>query len=151
MTLQKRDTLRKAAIAVRLHDADTSTSPSTSLSNRWMLQTSNSFRRIGTQCGDGDVLCGTKQRDGQPDLLAAPGVLDYIVAAQPHVVTSLLDDLDAAYAIVEKKIVVIETRLDNIRGALGAAVEKLSTADEVTLAEVRSVFEAFLAAFTEVQ
>ena len=60
---------------------------------RWLLQTSNSFRRIGCH-GDGDVLCGTKHPiDGHPDLLAAPAVLDYIVAAQPEVVLALLDAL----------------------------------------------------------
>lgn len=61
----------------------------------WKLQTSNSFRRIGTAHGDGDVACGTKHPiDGHPDLLAAPGVLDYIVAAQPLTVLALLDELD---------------------------------------------------------
>jgi hypothetical protein len=60
----------------------------------WALQTSNSFRRIGGR-GDGDVLCATTHPvDGHPDLLAAPGVLDYIVAAQPRVVLALLDELD---------------------------------------------------------
>jgi len=63
----------------------------------WQLQTSNSFRRIGTTYGDGDVLCGTKHpRDGHPDLLAAQGVLDYIIATQPSVVLALLDALELA-------------------------------------------------------
>src|SRR5262245_65919678 len=58
---------------------------------RWELQTSNSFRRIGL-LGDGDVLCGTTHpSDRHPDLLAAPGVLEYIIAAQPIVVLELLD------------------------------------------------------------
>ena len=68
----------------------------------WELQTSNSFRRIGTPYGDGDVLCGTKHPiDGHPDLLASPGVLDYIVAAQPRVVLALLDQLAALEARLE--------------------------------------------------
>jgi hypothetical protein len=62
------------------------------------LQTSNSFRRIGQRYGgDGDVLCGTTQRsDGHPDLHAAPGVLEFIVAACPDVVIELLDALERA-------------------------------------------------------
>jgi len=66
---------------------------STVRDDRWQLQTSNSFRRIGCH-GDGDVVCGTKHPiDGHPDLLAAPAVLDYIVAAQPRTVIALLDDI----------------------------------------------------------
>jgi hypothetical protein len=61
--------------------------------DRWELQTSNSFRRIGCH-GDGDVLCATTQRsDGHPDLLAPAGVLDYVIAAQPRAVLELIDDL----------------------------------------------------------
>lgn len=60
----------------------------------WQLQTSNSFRRIG-QYGDGDVLCAVTQRpDGQPDLRGAPGVLDYIVEAQPCTIIVLLDYIE---------------------------------------------------------
>ena len=63
----------------------------------WTVQTSNSFRRIGTDRGDGDVLCAVTQRsDGHPDLLAAPGVLDYIVATHPFVVTELIEQRDRA-------------------------------------------------------
>jgi hypothetical protein len=63
----------------------------------WQVQTSNSFRRIGTDRGDGDVLCAVTQRsDGHPDLHAAPGVLDYIVAAHPFVVTGLIEQRDRA-------------------------------------------------------
>jgi hypothetical protein len=62
----------------------------------WQVQTSNSFRRLGAR-GDGDVLCAVVQwHDGQPDLLGAPGVLDYIIAAQPCVVLALLSALDRA-------------------------------------------------------
>ena len=63
----------------------------------WSVQTSNSFRRIGTDRGDGDVLCAVKQRyDGQPDLHAAPDVLDYIVAAHPLVILQLIRERDSA-------------------------------------------------------
>ena len=61
----------------------------------WSVQTSNSFRRIGTDRGDGNVLCAVTQRsDGHPDLHAPSGILDYIVAAHPRVVIDLLDDLE---------------------------------------------------------
>lgn len=73
--------------------------------DRWELQTSNSFRRVGTHRADGNVLRGTTQRhDGHSDLQGAPGVLDYIVAAQPRAVISLLEDLDFA----EEKLRVYE-------------------------------------------
>jgi hypothetical protein len=65
------------------------------VSGRWSLQTSNSFRRIGTVRGDGNVLCGTiHHHDRHPDLKAALGVLDYIVAVQPCVVIRLIENLE---------------------------------------------------------
>ena len=94
MTRDQRQTLRDAALAaVNSTRIRTRREP---LAGAWEIQTSNSFRRIGTHGnGDGDVLCGTKHPiDGHPDLLAPPGVLDYIVAAQPSVVLALLDALE---------------------------------------------------------
>ena len=94
MTLEERQKLRDAAVM-----AAKATPPRTSVErvlSRWEVQTSNSFRRIGCH-GDGDVLCAITQRsDNHPDLHAPPGVLDYIVAAQPRVVLALLDQLDEA-------------------------------------------------------
>jgi hypothetical protein len=59
----------------------------------WALQTSNSFRRVGTR-GDGDVLCATTHPvDRHPDLLAPPSVLEYLVAMQPKIGLELLDGL----------------------------------------------------------
>lgn len=96
MTPEERQTLRLAAEhAVRI--TRERSSPSKIRDERWELQTSNSFRRIGCH-GDADVLCGTNQRDGHPDLLASAAVLDYIVAAQPRTVISLLDQIDALEA-----------------------------------------------------
>ena len=81
----------------------------------WELQTSNSFRRIGTPYGDGDVLCGTKHpRDGHPDLLAAQGVLEYIVAAQPSVVIALLDELDLLTEMIAKTRTVQDALLKEV-------------------------------------
>jgi hypothetical protein len=86
-----------------------------SVADRWVLQTSNSFRRIGTLRGDGNVLRGhVQQHDGHPDLASAPGVLDYIVAAQPSVVISLLEDLDMAEERLQKTQLVVEGILTNI-------------------------------------
>jgi hypothetical protein len=93
--IDQRQQLREAALAaVNATRAKTSAGYHAALAGDWELQTSNSFRRIGCH-GDGDVLCGTIQRsDGHPDLLAAPGVLDYIVVAQPKTVLALLDAID---------------------------------------------------------
>ena len=93
MTPDERQALRQAADAAVRAMRERSHGH-LSRGERWELQTSNSFRRIGCH-GDGDVLCGTNQRDGHPDLLAAPAVLDYIVALQPSVVLALLDQIDA--------------------------------------------------------
>ena len=100
----------------------------------WTLQTSNSFRRIGGH-GDGDVLCGTKHPiDGHPDLLAPPGVLDYIVAAQPSVVLALLDQIDAlenklgAAKILRARIVVdVDGRLDEVAGTVAELAKVLES------------------------
>jgi hypothetical protein len=88
--LREAAALAQSGVNSNQHDRDM---PSR-LGAPWGLQTSNSFRRIG-QYGDGDVLCATKQRsDGHPDLIAPPGVLEYIVAAQPDVVLALLDHIE---------------------------------------------------------
>lgn len=63
----------------------------------WELQTSNSWRRIGTAGGrfaDGNVLAPTTHRgDNHPDLAARQEDLDFIVAANPAVVRALLDEV----------------------------------------------------------
>lgn len=99
MTSNDRKTLRQAADdAVRAVGHRSAVTREES----WKLQTSNSFRRIGCH-GDGDVVCGTKHPiDGHPDLLSPPAVLDYIVAAQPSTVISLLDTIDALEAKMKR-------------------------------------------------
>jgi len=100
MDLDDRQTLRDAALAAVNGTRARADVRRAALAADWQLQTSNSFRRIGAH-GDGDVLCGTKHPiDGHPDLLAAHGVLAYIVAAQPRVVIQLLDDV----AVLEDKL-----------------------------------------------
>lgn len=104
MTKEERIKLRDAALAaidgVRNHDERKREASKT----RWELQTSNSFRRIGTHgCGDGDVLHAMTQRsDGHPDLVGAPGVLAYIIAAQPNVLLALLDGFEELEAELER-------------------------------------------------
>ena len=72
------------------------------LQQPWHVQTSNSFRRIGTDRGDGNVLCAVNQHpDGHPDLHAAPGVLDYIVAAHPAVMLELIEQRDRAWHAID--------------------------------------------------
>jgi hypothetical protein len=57
----------------------------------WVVQTSNSHRRIGTDLGDGNVVCANyAKRDAAPDLLAPSGVLEYIAAAHPFTVLGML-------------------------------------------------------------
>lgn len=79
----------------------------------WQIQTSNSFRRIGAH-GDGDVLCGTNHPfDRHPDLLAPPGVLEYVVAAQPRVMLSLLDTVEK----IEREVFSLQAQLPNTENA----------------------------------
>ena len=87
MTVEQSNMLHKLAMLVTTGN----------LRRPWIVQTSNSLRRIGTDRGDGDVLCAvTQPSDGHPDLRAAPGVLDYVVAAHPFVVMELLRQRDRA-------------------------------------------------------
>jgi len=126
MTPEARQKLRATALVA----LESTRSGTPYRSSDWELQTSNSFRRIGVN-GDGDVLCALNQRDGHPDLHAARGVLDFIIAAQPLIVLEMLDMLDEA----EKAVSVTEIQehwtadatqrdLNRIR----AFVEKVSSA-----------------------
>ena len=118
MTRDERQKLREAALlAMKNISLRSQTGPG---SGEWSIWTSNSFRRISCY-GDGDVLCAVTQRsDGHPDLLAPPGVLDYLVMAQPRVVLALLDYIDA----IEKKLDRIEA-LDAELNDLRAIVEAM--------------------------
>lgn len=92
MTVAQARRLRELALAITRGD----------LRHPWSVQTSNSFRRIGTDRGDGNVLCAVTQRsDGHPDLHAPSDVLDYIVAAHPLVVLELLDQRDRAWHAID--------------------------------------------------
>jgi hypothetical protein len=93
VTKEDRKKLREAALEAQRGGRERARDTSSRLEIAWNLQTSNSFRRIG-QHGDGDVLCAIKH-----DLMAPPGVLKYIVAAQPSVVLELLAALDAYEAV----------------------------------------------------
>lgn len=92
MTADQTNNLRKLALLVTRGD----------LRRPWSVQTSNSFRRIGTDRGDGDVLCAVTQRsDNHPDLRAAPHVLDWIVATHPFVVNGLIEQRDRAWHAID--------------------------------------------------
>jgi hypothetical protein len=92
MTVEQSNKLRELALLVTNGE----------LRRPWGVQTSNSFRRIGTDRGDGNVLCAITQRsDNHPDLHAAPHVLDYIVAAHPFVVLELLNQRDRAWQALD--------------------------------------------------
>ncbi|MFU2763945.1 ead/Ea22-like family protein [Pseudomonas aeruginosa] len=65
----------------------------------WRVQTGCSWRRIGTDNGDGDVLrpC-THPHDGWPDIEAPVENLEYIAAANPKTILALLDEIDGMKA-----------------------------------------------------
>ena len=146
MTHADRQRLREVALAaVNATRAKTSAGYHAALAGNWELQTSNSFRRIGCH-GDGDVLCAVTQRsDGHPDLLAPPGVLDYVVAAQPRVVVQLLEDLDAADGRLRRTRIFAEKLLALTKRF---AVE-LAALNEKDGAEMRAVVEQLEATLAE--
>jgi hypothetical protein len=101
------------------------------------------------------VLCGTKHPiDGQPDLLAAPGVLDYIIAAQPRVVIQLLDAVDALEDKLSKAKIIcdsiadVEARLSQMSAdftAFQAAIKQaLEAKDAESFAEARSILDQLI-------
>ncbi|MHC9284125.1 ead/Ea22-like family protein [Pseudomonas aeruginosa] len=65
----------------------------------WRVQTGCSWRRIGTDSGDGDVLrpC-THPHDGWPDIAAPVENLEYIAEANPKTILALLDEIDGMKA-----------------------------------------------------
>lgn len=160
MTREERQKLRDAALTAVNGTRARRDQRVAALAADWTLWTSNSFRRISGH-GDGDVLCGTKHPiDGHPDLHAAPGVLDYVVAAQPRVVLQLLDDvdmlegkLDQAKALCDK-IVGIEVRLDglsNINAALATVVRVLASDDDsLAVAKARVIVDHIVSMLREV-
>lgn len=125
MTREERQILRDAALEAINGTRSRSGVRPAAVAADWTLQTSNSFRRVGAY-GDGDVLCGTRHPvDGHPDLLAAQGVLDYVVAAQPRVVISLLDYIDAIEVKLDR-IDDIERQLLKMRVAVEQALKEMS-------------------------
>ena len=157
MTPEDRQKLRDAALTAVNGTRARSNVARAALAADWKLWTSNSFRRIGAH-GDGDVLSGTKHPiDGQPDLLAAPGVLDYIIAAQPRIVIQLLDDVAAledklgAARVVSDKIEDVERRLNEMSAAHVAALDALTTLlgdtpDAETMARARALIDQLIGA-----
>ena len=105
MTVEQARRLRALALSLTRGDGKRCTEDgwqALDLHRPWSVQTSNSFRRIGTDRGDGNVLCAvTQPSDGHPDLHAPAGVLDYIVAAHPSVVLELLDQQDRVAAAID--------------------------------------------------
>ncbi|HCI2493964.1 ead/Ea22-like family protein [Pseudomonas aeruginosa] len=79
----------------------------------WRVQTGCSWRRIGTDSGDGDVLrpC-THPHDGWPDIVAPAENLKYIASANPKALLALLDEIDG-----------LKAENEALRGALQAVVD----------------------------
>jgi hypothetical protein len=149
VTKEQRQQLREAARVAVNGTIDRLPAGRTAWAADWKIQTSNSFRRIGTTHGDGDVLCGTKHPiDGHPDLHAAPGVLDYIVAAQPRVVLQLLDAVDSPPPplTAEERALIVEVCHDLINRAMfqeaanhGEGGDEWSDADRRKEAAIRKL------------
>lgn len=100
----------------------------------WSVQTSCSFRRIGTDFGDGDVLCAIKQRpDGHPDLHAAPDVLDYIATAHPLTILQLIRERDSARQalhFLRHKIDRVFQEAESVAGGLANGLVQTSCLDK---------------------
>jgi hypothetical protein len=108
----------------------------------WHLQTGCSWRRIGTNFGDGDVLCPVKHpHDGWPDLAGDQASWRYIVAAHPGVVTALLDRLEAVErARDEVSAALAETRAQlekaaALRKEFGRIIHDMVVANQATWIE----------------
>ncbi len=82
MQAQDREALRR--LAERARDG-----------GEWELQTSSNWHRIGSPGRDGNILRpDIHPANNHLDLSASPGVLEYIVSAQPATVIALLDRID---------------------------------------------------------
>ena len=147
MTKEKRQQLREAALAAQNGTIDRlPAGRRAAWAADWKIQTSNSFRRIGTTHGDGDVVCGTKHPiDGHPDLLVDPRVLDYIVAAQPSVVIQLLEDLDVADGRLQRT----RTFAEKLLAMTKRFAVELAVLNEKDGAEMRAVVEQLEATLAE--
>lgn len=75
----------------------------------WTVQNGCSWTRIGTQGEDGNVLRPTVAKDGFPDIIAAHGVMDYLMAAQPLEVAKVA----ALVADLEQEVRELRARLDD--------------------------------------
>ncbi|MCV9964005.1 hypothetical protein OIU34_19175 [Pararhizobium sp. BT-229] len=78
----------------------------------WTVQNGCSWTRIGTPGEDGNILRPTVAKDGVPDIIAADGVLDYLMAAQPREVAKV----DALVADMQREI-------EELRGRLAEATK----------------------------
>lgn len=76
----------------------------------WTVQNGCSWTRIGTQGEDGNILRPTVAKDGVPDIVAADGVLDYMMAAQPREI-----------AKVAALVTDLQCEIDDLRGRLAVA------------------------------
>lgn len=75
----------------------------------WRVQDGCSWRRIGSDLGDGDILRPVvNQNDGWPDLAARQETLNYIAAANPSVIRALLAERDALRHALETMVEMVE-------------------------------------------
>lgn len=68
----------------------------------WMVETSNSWRRIGTGSGGGNVCCPITQNDGHPDLYFKNGGPEgpdaHLITAAPDLLAALREMLNTHIA-----------------------------------------------------
>ncbi|GEM_PF-5731552 len=87
----------------------------------WLLQDSCSWRRIGTDPGScGDVLLPVVQSDGQPDISASRGNLEYITAVDPTTVLSIIELVRTR----DTEIIRHQERFDILVSSVAAALER---------------------------
>lgn len=95
--------------------------------SEWELQTGCSWRRIGCDGRDGNILRPNNHHiDGHPDLAAGDNVLGYIIAAQPRNVLKLFAEIDQLRArIAELEAQLLKERNDKADAIHNAAMANI--------------------------
>ncbi|HBP4991324.1 TPA: ead/Ea22-like family protein [Pseudomonas aeruginosa] len=120
----------------------------------WRVQTGCSWRRIGTDSGDGDVLrpC-THPHDGWPDIVAPAENLKYIASANPKAILALLDEIDRLRSRLEiddrtphdgiacrdETIKVLDEKCDRLKAENETLREALFQISSASCSDARSV------------
>jgi hypothetical protein len=98
----------------------------------WIVQNGCSWTRIGTQGEDGNILRPTVAKDGVPDIIAAHGVLDYVMATQPSEVAKVV----ALVAALQREVNDLRERLSDVTNSAPATEDDLSGTNLEALREL---------------